>query len=615
MPQHLPRLCALFLLLASALQAQQNSYRFSIDLTKISGDKLPVELFTPAISSDNIVYNMPAIVPGTYEISDYGRFLSEFKAYDKNGNKLKANQLDKNRWQILDAKQLYRITYRVEDTWDTEQDGEAIFEPGGTNFQADSNFVLNTFGLCGYFDGMKTTPFELHIRHPEKFYGATSLRGAHGRQLDTLHAPDYMDLADSPVMYCVPDTAHIAVGGCDVLLALYSPNHLCSAPVLADTLRDLLAQQQAYLGGTLPVDRYTFLIYLSPDGYKSGSIGALEHSYSSMYCFPEMMPYYIGPRMRDICAHEFFHIVTPLNIHSEEIGDFNYNTPKMSQHLWLYEGLTEYAAGLMQVKYGHENTEGFLEWVTTKINGAEKYNNTLPFTEMSKGVLDVYKNQYANVYQKGALIGLCLDLKLRKLSDGQYGVQELMRDLAKAYGKNKSFKDDELIPHIVKLTYPEIGDFFKRYVQGSEPLPLAEVLGYAGITYNEKNKELVLTPLGGMEAVFDMETEAMLLIDIGKKNAFGYKMDYREGDRIMAVNGIKVKTVKDIEKIQELLKNAHAGMKMKVEVLRKDDTGNMYSTMLKGKLEYVDSVQQLSLGLTEKPDATQLRIRKAWINK
>ena len=30
--------------------------------------------------------------------------------------------------------------------------------------------------------------------------------------------------------------------------------------------------------------------------------------------------------------------------HSEEIGNFDFQKPKMSRHLWLYEGLTEYAA-------------------------------------------------------------------------------------------------------------------------------------------------------------------------------------------------------------------------------------------------------------------------------
>jgi predicted metalloprotease with PDZ domain len=48
--------------------------------------------------------------------------------------------------------------------------------------------------------------------------------------------------------------------------------------------------------------------------------------------------------MKDVVSHEFFHIVTPLTIHSKEIHYFDYNSPKMSEHLWMYEGVTEYFA-------------------------------------------------------------------------------------------------------------------------------------------------------------------------------------------------------------------------------------------------------------------------------
>jgi predicted metalloprotease with PDZ domain len=50
--------------------------------------------------------------------------------------------------------------------------------------------------------------------------------------------------------------------------------------------------------------------------------------------------------MMDV-THEFFHIVTPLSIHSKEIQDFDYND-KMSEHLWMYEGVTEYFANLFK---------------------------------------------------------------------------------------------------------------------------------------------------------------------------------------------------------------------------------------------------------------------------
>ncbi len=70
------------------------------------------------------------------------------------------------------------------------------------------------------------------------------------------------------------------------------------------------------------------------------------------------------------------------------------------------------------------------------------------------------------MYEKGALIGLSLDLKLRQLSGGKYGTKELMRDLAKTYGRTKSFKDEELFDKITELTYPEIRELLPESCGG-----------------------------------------------------------------------------------------------------------------------------------------------------
>ena len=103
-------------------------------------------------------------------------------------------------------------------------------------------------------------------------------------------------------------------------------------------IRELLEAQRNYLRGTLPVNKYAFLIYLSDKRNHTGANGALEHSYSSVYYMWERDNEAIAGQLRDIAAHEFFHIVTPLNIHAEQIHDFDYNNPEMSRHLWLYEG-------------------------------------------------------------------------------------------------------------------------------------------------------------------------------------------------------------------------------------------------------------------------------------
>lgn len=600
---------------AAAQQNNSSACRFSVDLTKVHNDMLTVDLTVPAINADTATYRLPAMVPGTYKVYNFGRFVQQFKAFDKSGKEMNVVHPDENTWKIGDARSLYRINYEIEDSWDYKIKNNFVFEPAGTNFQADTNFVINNHGFFGYFDGMKRSAYEISITHPEGFYGATGLSDVkRNGNTDVFTTANYMDLVDGPIMYCRPDTAHVLVGGADVLISVYSPNKLVSSKFVADSLRILLDLQRQYLGGTLPVKNYAFLIYLNdnPRGYKSGSFGALEHSYSSMYTLMEMKQEQIAQTVKDVSAHEFFHIVTPLNIHSREIGDFDYNKPAMSQHLWMYEGLTEYAAHHVQVKYGTLSLQEYLGVIHDKMVTAENYKDELSFTEMSKGCLGKYEDQYGNVYAKGMLIGMCLDIKLRQLSGGTYGTQELMRDLSKKYGKYQSFEDDSLFADIVKLTYPEIGKFLKDCVSGDNPLPYEEVLGLVGIEYKARATLEVLDPLGGYDLFLDKDNNVRFYPN--SITDFGREMGYRKGDVLVSVNGKKVDASNAEQVLGELQQNAKDGMKIKV-VVKRYDNGRWVTVKMKGKLHPDKISRRHYLRVSDDASPEQIKLRKAWINK
>jgi predicted metalloprotease with PDZ domain len=328
----------------------QNKYEFAVDLTKCADDKLTVDLITPTFASSEITYCMPKIVPGTYEIFDFGRFVSNFSATDSAGNNLPVDHFDLNSWKISKATELYKISYKVEDTWDTEIGDPIIFEPAGSNFEADKNFVLNTHCIFGYFEGYTKMPYQITISHSKELVGSCSLPDVtFSGNTDTYKTEDYMQLQDAPMMYSLPDTTILNVGGAQILISVYSPNKVTTSKFIAEKINEILKEQEEYLGGALPIKKYVYLIYLTPSSGLSGASGALEHSYSSMYFLPEMDQKYLAQTIRDVSAHEFFHIVTPLSIHAEQIGNFDYSNPKISEHLWLYEGTTEYAAGLVQI--------------------------------------------------------------------------------------------------------------------------------------------------------------------------------------------------------------------------------------------------------------------------
>lgn len=455
----------------------QDSLRYSIDLNKLKNDRLTVEVQLPAGAKE---YCFPKIVPGTYAIYDFGRYVSNLQAFDAAGKAVKVRQKDVNSFLIGNAS---RLSYKVDDTWDSpEIEGKYIFEPVGTNFQEDTLFALNTHALLGFVKGAEKMPVSLQLNVPEGMLASSAIASKKGYYV----ADSYQSLTDAPILVAHPDTAMLKVGDADILISVFSPNQVIRASQIAEKILPLLKSQQAYLGGTFPVKNYVFLVVMSTH-LKNGSYGALEHSQSSFYFLPEYNIATMGSTIRDVSAHEFFHIQTPLNFHSEEIGNFDFQKPKMSRHLWLYEGLTEYAAHHTQLQGGLTTLEQFMESMTEKVNRAnDNYNPSLAFTKLSLGALDKYKDEYGNVYQKGALIGFCLDLLLRKETNGVYGTQQMMRDLATQYGPTKSFKDEELFDIIEKTTkVPAVKEFFARYVSKGDKLPLKELVSIIGMEFGE----------------------------------------------------------------------------------------------------------------------------------
>ena len=590
------------------------NYHYSVDLTKASNDKLTIKLTPPDMTENETVFMFPAMVPGTYEVYDFGRFVSNFKAEGKDGKTITIEKLNVNSYKLSPASAIKEISYEVEDTWDTDIKEKKVFEPGGSDIEDGKVFGINTHCFFGYFKNKIETNFILEFTKPKGFYASTSLTNLKsGETKDVISVYNYHDLVDAPILYCQPDTTTINIGDARVLISVYSPNKIVSSNFVARNLKELLFAQAEYLGGELPISKYAFLFYFTDKPTLTGSAGALEHSYSSFYSLPEADTTDLAQEIRDVAAHEFFHIVTPLSIHSHEIGEFDFNNPVMSKHLWLYEGLTEYAAHHMQVKTGLIEYDDFFDVMIQKMqNARNSYNDTVPFTVMSKYALDKYKSQYPNVYEKGAVIGMCLDIMLRYYSNGKYGTQELMKDLSKQYGKTKSFNDDDLFSDIEKLSYKEVRYFLDTYVAGSKPLPYKDIFAMVGMNYTEKRVVEKIT-LGGIAVGYNPQSSHLVVVNTDKLDDFGKKLKFKEGDEIITFNDRKLAldNMKDV--LGGFMDKAKTGDKLVIEVLRKDKKGNETTKKLKAKVKPVKVTETDLLELNDKATEQQINARKAWL--
>ncbi len=597
----------------SNVAVKKDLIEVGINLNNVVDDKVQVEVNPQKIKEETVVYNIPAIVPGTYAMSNYGRFVSDFKAFDYDGKEMAVQKLDDNSWQVNNAKKMDKVSYWVDDTFDSELK-HGIYVMAGTNIEEGKNFFLNLPGFVGYFKGKKETPYTITVSHPTNLYETTSLINKNTSKTDNSKdvfvASRYDEISDNPIMYAPLNNVSFTVDGIEVTMAVYSPNNVHSAKDMEADLKKMVQAQSNFLKGFKTTNEYNILLYLfDTEVYKWNSFGALEHLSSTTVVYPESYTkeQLANGMINGTVSHEFFHIVSPLSVHSEEIHSFDFNTPKMSKHLWMYEGTTEYFANLFQVNQGLITEQDFINEMQSKIAISKRFDDTMSFTEMSKNILEpTYAKNYSNVYMKGALISMSLDIILREESNGTYGILNLMKDLSERYGAHKPFKDDEIIPEIVAMTYPAVGEFFKNHVEGTTPIDYDALFAKAGIVKKSQTVNTRYLIDNSNQPFIGVNTKREIHF-LKKTNSGLVALGVQENDVLKKVNGEDF-TLQTANAIIVKTFAWKAGDKISLEIVRDGKTMTLEGTAI------VPQAEQVGLAIEDLPaENAKTKLRKAWL--
>ena len=95
--------------------ATANPIASSINLSEVSNDKVPVTINPGRFTEETVTYRIPKVVQGTYSVSDFGKYVDDFKAFDYDGNEMSTTKIDDNSWTITNATKLDKIQYLVND--------------------------------------------------------------------------------------------------------------------------------------------------------------------------------------------------------------------------------------------------------------------------------------------------------------------------------------------------------------------------------------------------------------------------------------------------------------------------------------------------------------------
>ena len=547
---------------------------------------------------------MPVWTPGSYMVREYARHVQEFAAFDGNDRPLPWIKTNKHTWRIqTGGARNYRVTYRVYANELTVRTSE---------LNSDHAFWNNTT-LLMYPDGELNQPSTLNIIPYGNWKIATGLPST-GEPMAGRHwafrAENFDILYDSPVEVSDFKEMKFEVRGVPHRIVIDGEGNY-NADRLLNSVRRIVEAQIAMFG-EIPYRDYTFIVHL-----RANISGGLEHLNSTAinfrrHRFSTARGYF---DFNALVSHEFFHLWNVKRIRPDPLGPFDYTKENYTRLLWVAEGITEYYGNLMVRRAGLMSETAYLEMLAANIQIVEEQpgRRLMSVEEASFDAwIKYYRpdensiNSSVSYYEKGELLGLLLDLEIRRRTKGAKSLDDVMRKLNVEFAKkNRNFTSADFQRICEQIAGGSLDEFFTRYVRGREELPYNEFLSAAGLALDTTGAGPgTLVPASSYLGADLEETNNILTIKTVRAGSPAYEQGLNAKDQIVALDGVRVN--KDL--FETLLRAKPLGSVVRVTVFRNEDL-RTFEVKLGSSLHVPYRIVRLPA-----PSDLQKQIYESWIS-
>ncbi|MGH8445343.1 MAG: M61 family metallopeptidase [Solimonas sp.] len=433
------------------------------------------------------VFRLPGWLRGSYLVRDFAKHVIGLRA-ESGGRELAFERLDKRSLRCAPATGPLELVYTVhafdESVRKAWLDTRRGFFNGSSLFYCPAGFEHGEFTV------------ELDAPDDPLAAGwrvATTLPVVQvdARGYGRYRAGDYEALIDHPVEMADFQRVDFDVDGIPHALVLSGRVEADLPRVAADLARICHVERELF-GQEPKLPQYLFLTNVVASGY-----GGLEHRDSTaLICsrgdFPRAGEAKLGKDYRTflgLCSHEYFHLwnvkrITAANFLASDLGSEAY-----SRDLWHYEGITSYYDDLFLLRAGIVDAATYLDVVSenaTRLErGPGRLRQTLADASFEAWIKyyqpdDNTPNAAVNYYVKGALVALCLDLRLRR--DSATTLDAVLREAWRRWGATGTGVPEGGIEALAQeLSGLDLRDFFDLALRSTTELPLAEMLADFGV--------------------------------------------------------------------------------------------------------------------------------------
>ncbi len=519
-----------------------------------------VEAIVRTDGTPTIELMMAVWTPGSYMVRDYSGKVESEHAEAVDGRPLAMRKSKKNRWMIetsgaAEVRFSYRLYCRemsVRSNW-VEADfaiivGAATFvtraEPGG---------------------GLIDSPHHVRLELPGNWAAShAALPVVDGAYV----AADFDELMDSPILAGNLAQYDFEIDGVPHSLVNLGEGGVWDGPRSAADVEKIARAEIAFWGVT-PYQNYSFLNAITESG------GGLEHKNSTL-----VMANRWATSTRDnylkwlyLISHEFFHAWNVKRLRPVELGPFDYETEVYTTGLWVAEGLTSYYDPLIVRRAGLSTTEEYLKELSREIAALETAPGRLT-QALSDSSFDAWikyykrnentNNAVVNYYGKGALVGLLLDVQIRKLTNDQKSLDDVMRAAWERYSGETGFTQAQFRQVINDVAGQDLGGWIAERVDRPGELSYDEFLEWFGLRFapaKEKSE-----PAPAWLGIDTRQQDGRLYIASVRRDGPGFAGGINAEDELLAINGYRVTA----EGLADRLKAFHPGDELAVMVSRRD---------------------------------------------
>jgi predicted metalloprotease with PDZ domain len=282
-----------------------------------------------------------------------------------------------------------------------------------------------------------------------------------------------------------------------------------------------------------------------------------------------------------LVAHEFFHLWNVKRIRPKALETFNYEQENYTTSLWFCEGTTSYYDLVIPQRAGIYEAKTFLEGLSKEITQLQTTpgRKVQPVSESSFDAwIKLYRrdansnNSQISYYLKGELISFLLDLLIRARHRNTRSLDDVMRQMWQQFGKDEiGFTPEQLREVLESVADVDLGDFFNRYVDGTDELPFNEYLEPFGLQLSGIQDEEAV-PYLGVSVKAERSQELVKFVEVDSPAAVA---GVDAGDELLAINGWRVTA----DQLSDRLKDYKPGDTIQLSIFHQDELSTL-SVML-----------------------------------